>query len=811
MEQAHEFILRYNQITLTDLPKVGGKNASLGEMFKNLHSQGILIPDGFAVTSDAYWFFLNENNLHDKLEKELNKLDTTDFKNLAEVSLAAHKLIEGGLMPGLLKQSITAAYTDLCEQAGQLLKVAVRSSATAEDLPGASFAGQQETYLNISGPESVVNAYKLCLASLFTERAIKYRFDQGFKHMDVALSVGVQQMVRSDAGCSGVLFTLEPESGFKDVVVVNGIWGLGENIVQGTVDPDEFIVFKPALLHQKKSIISKKLGGKLKTMIYTDHLNHHPASNITNVATPVEKQNQFILTDEEVEQLAKWALIIEKHYKCAMDIEWAKDGFTSKIYIVQARPETVHSNKTDPHLIYSYALKEKGTVLTKGIALGSKIATGHAKILKDPKDAAELQQGDILITDITNPDWDPIMKKAAAIVTNKGGRTSHAAIVAREMGVVAVVGTGNATTVIQDGQTITVSCAEGKNGVIYDGILPWEKTIIDTSKITLPETQVMFILADPDKAFQHAALPNNGIGLMRMEFVVSNTIKIHPMALLKFDELTDREAKQKIEELTHLYSHKPDYFIDLLSQAVATVAAAFYPKDVIVRMSDFKSNEYANLIGGKQFEPEEENPMIGFRGASRYYSPLYKDGFRLECEAMKIVRNEMGFTNVKLMIPFCRTVEEGKKVVGLMAEYGLKRGDQNLEIYTMIEIPSNVLLAEEFADVFDGFSIGSNDLTQLTLGLDRDSTLVSPLFNENNPAVLKLISQVIRAARKKGTKIGLCGQAPSDFPEFAMFLVREGINSISFNPDALIRGIENIKIAEAEIRDGEPKNRLAIE
>lgn len=811
MNKKHEFILRYDEISISDLAKVGGKNASLGEMFQKLQSEGILIPDGFAVTSGAYWFYLNENNILEKLTAELEKLDTVEFKNLGEISKAARQLIMNGKTPVMLQESIAAAYADLCARTDEEVRVAVRSSATAEDLPGASFAGQQETYLNINGAESVINAYKMCLSSLFTERAIKYRFDNGFKHMDVALSVGVQQMVRSDIGSSGVIFTLEPETGFRDVVVVNGIWGLGENIVQGAVDPDEFIVFKPTLLQKKKSIISKKLGRKLKTMIYTDHLDHDPRASITNIATPDAKQFQFVLSNSEVEQLARWAVIIEKHYKCPMDIEWAKDGITSHMYIVQARPETVHANKTDAHLLYSYELKEKGKQLASGIALGSKIAAGRAKLIHDAKDSAQLNEGDILITDITNPDWDPIMKKAGAILTNKGGRTSHAAIVARELGVVAVVGTGNATETVQDGQMITVSCAEGKKGIIYDGHLQWNKTEIDTSKVTLPNTQVMFILADPGKAFQLAALPNNGVGLMRMEFVVNDVIKVHPMALVKFDSIKDKEAKTEIEKLTRSYIRKEDYFIDLLSQAVATVAAAFYPKDVIVRMSDFKSNEYANLIGGKQFEPEEENPMIGFRGASRYYSPLYKEGFKLECEAMKIVRDEMGFTNVKLMIPFCRTVEEGKKVVDLMAEYGLKRGDNGLEIYTMIEIPSNVLLAEEFAEVFDGFSIGSNDLTQLTLGLDRDSTLVSSLFNENNPAVLKLISSVIASAKKTKTKIGLCGQAPSDFPEFAAFLVRAGINSISFNPDALISGIENIKAAEADQRGSLIADMIAIE
>ena len=796
MTKTEKYILPYNQVSMQDLREVGGKNASLGEMYKNLASKGILIPDGFAVTSTAYWNVLDENNIREKLAQKLDELDTKNFSNLREVSKAARELIIGATIPKKLETEIKRAYRNLCIDAPDPCRVAVRSSATAEDLPTASFAGQQETYLNISGDQAVLDSYKMCISSLFTERAIKYRFDNGFKHMEVALSVGVQQMVRSDMGCSGVLFTLEPETGFKDVIVINGNWGLGENVVQGIVDPDEIIIFKPSLVKKKKSIISKKMGSKLKTMIYTDQMNHHPIATTTNIDTPLEKQNKFVLNDNEVEQLASWAMIIERHYKMAMDIEWAKDGLTNKIYIVQARPETVHSSKKDANLIYTYEIKERGIVLTTGTALGTKITSGRARILKSPKDADQLQEGEILVTDITNPDWDPIMKKAGAIITNKGGRTSHAAIVARELSVVAVVGTGNATEVIKDGQKITVSCAEGKKGVIYDGEMAWSKKVIDTKLITLPKTEVMFILADPDKAFQHAALPNNGVGLMRIEFVVSNTIKIHPMALVKFDELKDADVKVEIEKLTINYKNKTDYFVDQLSQAIATIAAAFYPKEVIVRMSDFKTNEYRNLIGGKQFEPEEENPMLGFRGASRYYSPLYKEGFELECEAIKIVRNEMGLKNVKVMIPFCRTVEEGKKVVEQMAEFGLKRGENNLEIYVMVEIPSNVILADKFAEVFDGFSIGSNDLTQLTLGLDRDSALISSHFNENNPAVKILISQVIKVAKEKGKKIGLCGQAPSDFPEFATFLVEQHIDSISFNPDALISGIANIKDAE---------------
>lgn len=796
---------KFDSLSSEDLPLVGGKNASLGEMIKKLSSEGINVPDGFAVTVHAYWDYLIENKIRDKIANLLTQLDLVNFKNLKEISNECKTLILKGEIPEDIKNVILDAYHELSGDPLSPIGVAVRSSATAEDLPTASFAGQQESFLNITGDEQILIACKKCYASLFNERAIKYRIDNGFQHMTVALSIGIQEMVRSDYGCSGVAFTLEPETGFSNVIVIDGIWGLGENIVQGTVDPDEFIVFKPTLLSKKRSIISKKTGKKQLTMIYSDNLDHQSGNTTTNIQTTEDKSRSYVLTDEEVEKLARWCLKIEQHYGVAMDIEWAKDGFNDELYIVQARPETVHSIKEDPHIIYSWELKEKGKLLTNGISLGGKISAGRARILETPADADKLQEGEVLVTDITNPDWDPIMKKAAAIVTNKGGRTSHAAIVARELGIVAVVGTGDATETIKDGQEVTVSCAE-KTGQVFDGVLKWKKSVFDTRAIKLPQTQVMFILADPDKAFKYSFLPNNGVGLMRMEFVVNDHIRIHPMALAHFDQLKDPEARSTIEVLTRDYPNKTDYFIDKLSQAVATVAAAFYPKEVIVRMSDFKSNEYANLLGGKQFEPVEENPMIGFRGASRYYSPLYKDGFKLECEAMKIVRNQMGFTNVKLMIPFCRTVEEGKKVVEIMAGNGLVRGENGLEIYTMIEIPSNVILAKEFAEVFDGFSIGSNDLTQLTLGLDRDSELVSPLFSEKNEAVTKLISQVIQSAKKTGTKIGLCGQAPSDFPEFAQFLVQEGIDSISFNADALVKGIENILVAERLNKKTEDSN-----
>jgi pyruvate,water dikinase len=620
----------------------------------------------------------------------------------------------------------------------------------------------------------------------------------GFTGIDVAISVGVQQMVRSDKASSGVVFTIDPDSGFENGIIINSGWGLGENIVQGRVTPDEWTVFKPTLFAEKLNpILKSNCGRKEYTMLYVENAEGASAEKtIANIDTPSEKQNEFSLTNTEVIQLAQWCYKIEQHYGKAMDIEWAKDGLNNQLYIVQARPETVHG-KEKKKVREIFTLKEKGKLLAKGIALGDKIATGKARIIFHPQDGDQLQKGEILVTDITNPDWDPVLKKAAGIITNKGGRTSHAAIVARELGTVAVVGCGNATETIKNGQEITVSCAEGKEGNVYDGILQWDISEQDYSLLPMPKTAPMFILADPDRAFEMSNYPNNGVGLLRLEFAISNSIRIHPLALIEPEKVTDEKTKTEIQELTKDYVDGKSYFIDKLAKAVSTVAAAFYPKDVIVRMSDFKSNEYANLIGGKYFEPLEENPMLGLRGASRYYSDFYRKGFVLECEAMKKVRNEMGMSNVKLMIPFCRTIEEGEKVIAEMAANGLTQKENGLEIYVMIEIPSNVLLADEFAKLFDGFSIGSNDLTQLTLGLDRDSALVSYLFNEENPAVKGLIKETIRAAKRNNIKVGLCGQAPSDIPAFAKFLVDEGIDSISFNPDALIKGIENMNKAES--------------
>lgn len=789
------YIKRFSETGIEDIASVGGKNASLGEMYNKLSGKGIRVPNGFATTAFAFSKFLEVNDLNAELGQLLASLDRKDYSNLDEISDKARVLILNAKIPVKISEEIIQHYHDLC--GGTPLEVAVRSSATAEDLPTASFAGQHESYLNIKGDAAVLEAVHKCFASLYTARAIKYREDNGFAHEKVLLSAGVQKMVRSDMACSGVGFTLEPESGFSDVIHLAGVWGLGENIVQGVVTPDEYYIFKPTLRIGKNPVIQKKLGSKLLMMIYADDKTNN---STINIETPEEKRIQYILSNEEAIQLANWALVIEEHYQTAMDVEWAKDGITHELFIIQARPETVHSQK-NAAVIEEYELKEKGTVLTSGNAIGKKIATGIARILQSPEDASKLNEREIVVTDITSPDWDPILKKASAIITNKGGRTSHASIVAREQGVPAVVGCKDATTAVKDGQMITASCGEGSTGYVYDGRLNFLKSEVDVSKIKRPDfTKVMLILADPDKAFQASFYPNDGVGLLRLEFIITHFIQAHPMALVNFDLLKDEAARQKIINLTQGYADKKDFFVDKLSQGVATIAAAFYPKEVIVRMSDFKTNEYANLIGGKQFEPEEENPMLGFRGASRYYSDLYKEGYKLECAAIKKVREEMGLTNVKVMIPFCRTIEEGKKVIQITEEFGLSRKeDSSLEIYVMAEIPSNVLLAEDFAELFDGFSIGSNDLTQLTLGIDRDSTLISNIFSEQNEASRKMISMMISKAKACHRHIGLCGQVPSDFPEFAQFLVQEGISSISFNADALLKGIENINKAERSL------------
>lgn len=787
-------IKKFSEVGIKDIAIVGGKNASLGEMFNHLLSKGVRVPNGFATTSAAFWEYLKENNIQIALEDLLSQLDRTDYYNLNSIGKQARNLILSGEFTAAFQAEIKAAYRILCNDAS--CATAVRSSATAEDLPDASFAGQHDTFLNVSGEKALLNAIKKCFASLYTDRAIKYREDKGFLHHTIALSVGVQFMVRADKGCSGVGFTLEPESGFENLIVLAGVWGLGENIVQGTVSPDEFYVFKPMLRQKKYPILQKKLGDKKLTMIYADSSDR---KKVKNIPTLSRKQKQYVLSDEEIITLAQWAQFIEDHYKKPMDIEWAKDGISGELFITQARPETVHhSRNKNIHIIYK--LLEKNKPLAQGNAVGSKIAVGKARLLKSPKQVDQITPDTIILTDTITPDWDPLLKQVTGIITNKGGRTSHAAIVARELGVPAIVGCGNATSTIKDGETLTISCAEGKTGYIYAGSCPFEKEEIDFSSIQMPKTEVKMILADPENAFQLSFYPNDGIGLLRMEFIITHLVRVHPMALVRFDSLKDAAVKKEISDITASYAVRIDYFIDKLSQGIATIAAAFYPKEVIVRLSDFKTNEYANLIGGKDFEPHEENPMLGFRGASRYYSELYRDGFALECKAIKRVRGEMGLNNLKVMVPFCRTINEGKKVLAAMKQNGLIQGQNGLEVYTMIEIPSNVILAEQFAEIFEGFSIGSNDLTQLTLGIDRDSELMGQLFDENDEAAKQMISMAIRSARNTKTKIGLCGQAPSDFPEFANFLVEEGIDSISFNPDALLQGIENINIAEKALK-----------
>jgi pyruvate, water dikinase len=797
----HTYTKPFAAIGIADLPHVGGKNASLGEMYSSLHTQGVRVPGGYAVTANGYWRFLDYNNLRPTLEKLLGELDTTHFSNLSEIGAKAREIMGKGQFPEDLKIDILQAHRHLLKEEGtETISFAIRSSATAEDLPEASFAGQQETFLNVQGEENLIRACHRCYASLFTDRAIKYRTDHGFDHMHVALSIGVQTMIRADLACSGVLFTIDPDSGNDQVVLISGAWGLGENVVQGNVNTDEFLVFKQALKTGHFPIISHKMGSKEKTMVYAPQAEAtltRPEEAVMNLPTSLEKQREFILSNEEIIQLAKWGLIIETHYKQRMDIEWAKDGLDGKLYIVQARPETVHQRKKATSF-RTYTILEKGEKLCEGAGIGQKIVSGLARRLDSPKDIDKLQFGEILVTERTDPDWDPILKKASAIVTNQGGRTSHAAIVARELGAIAVIGTGNGTQTIQDGERITVSTATGNTGFVYRGALKWEEKEVDLSNLPKTKTKAMLILAHPDEAFRLAALPCDGVGLMRMEFIVSNAIGIHPMALRHMDRVTNAEVKAQIEAMTLYYPDKAEYFVDKLAEATAKMAAAFYPRDVVVRMSDFKSNEYANLLGGHDFEPEEENPMIGFRGASRYYHPLYKDAFELECRAMKKVRDTMGLTNVKLMIPFCRTLTEAEKVIETMKEFGLSRGKNGLHLFMMIEIPSNALLAEEFAQHFDGFSIGSNDLTQLTLGADRDSTLLMDTFSPFDPAVMQLIQLTLEKAKRTGTYTGLCGQAPSDYAEYAKFLVDLGIDSISFNPDALIKGIEHIALAETD-------------
>ena len=794
-----ELIYSFEEIDSNKVEEVGGKNASLGEMFGELNGKGVLVPDGFATTSHCYRSYLEANEIRGKISELLSSLDETDHDQLEQTGQNIRKLILDAEIPDEVQKAMGQAYGDLKERVPKLKSMAVRSSATAEDLPDASFAGQHDTFLNIEGKEELLAAWKKCVASLFTDRAIKYREEHGFDHMKVSLSVGVQQMVRSDKASSGVAFTIDPDSGFEGVIFVNGAWGLGENVVQGTVMADEFYMFKKALREDKLAIINRKTGSKKRMMIFSDDGDGKVKTK--NVDTPEEKRKIPVLTDKELAKLGKWCLEIEDHYEKPMDIEWAVDGDSDELYIVQARPETVHSTKKEKSSFVKYDIETGDKeALISATGIGNKVAAGKVKILESPDEAGKINEGDVLVTEITNPDWDPVMKKASAIITNSGGRTSHAAIVARELGAVAVVGSGNATEILEDEQQVTVTTAKGNNGLVYDGILEWEEKDIDLEKMGNPDTKVMMILANPLSAFNNAMYPVDGVGLVRLEFVINSSIKTHPMALVRFDDIDDDKTKEEIENLTLGYEDKKKYFTDKLSWAVATIAAAFYPRPVIVRMSDFKTNEYSNLIGGEQFEPKEENPMVGFRGASRYYDDRYRMGFALECEAMRVVRDDMGLSNVKLMIPFCRTIKEGERVIDEMADNGLKRGENDLEVYMMTEIPGNVLMIDDFAQIFDGFSIGSNDLTQLTLGIDRDSEIISELFDERDPGVKKSIADAIGSARKNKKEIGLCGQAPSDFPDFAQFLVENKIDSISFNPDAIAKGMENILKAEKKIK-----------
>ncbi len=795
-----KYICWLEDLNSGDVALVGGKNASLGEMIASLQQEGISVPGGFATTASAYREFLHANKLEEKIAGLLEDLNKGN-KSLAKTGQAIRRLINRGQFPEAVSEAISMAYRLLCERyQSDEVDVAVRSSATAEDLPEASFAGQQETYLNIAGAEELLEACRRCYASLFTDRAISYRNEKGFEHMKVALSVGVQKMVRSDRAGSGVMFSIDTETGFPDVVVINAAWGLGDNVVQGIVNPDEYLIFKPFLDRPDLvPVVGKSLGSKEKKMVYASGGGH----KTKNVDTSARERFSYVLDDEELLQLARWAVAIEKHYQKPMDMEWAKDGESGELFIVQARPETVQSSKGSAKL-RTYSLKEEGTALVRGLAIGSAIAVGEVQVIENPDRIEQFKAGQILVTTMTDPDWVPAMKKAAGIITDRGGRTSHAAIVSRELGIPAIVGTETATEELSDGQSITLCCAEGDQGVVYEGKLVYEKEEIELDRMPRTRTQVLLNIASPAAAFRWWRLPVEGIGLARMEFIINNIIKVHPLALLKFDTLQDGKVKKQIAALTRGYQKKTDYFIDHLTRGIGRIAASRYPDPVIVRMSDFKTNEYANLIGGREFEPEEDNPMLGVRGAARYYSEKYREAFALECQALKKIREELGFDNVILMIPFCRTLMEADKVLKLLSRNGLVRGEKGLQVYVMAEVPSNIILAEEFAKRFDGFSIGSNDLTQLVLGVDRDQEELASLFDERDEAVKEMIAHLIKVARRAGTKVGICGQAPSDFPEFAEFLVREGIDSISLNPDSVIKVRQRVAKTEEEMSHADP-------
>ncbi|MHB1780365.1 phosphoenolpyruvate synthase [Acidithiobacillus sp.] len=799
------YIRFFKDIRIEDVPLVGGKNASLGEMYRELSPQGVKVPNGFAITGEAYRYLLDQAGAWPALHAALDGLDPTNVTDLAKRGARAREIIYSAPLPADLQTEILMAYAELRKEYGEALSVAVRSSATAEDLPTASFAGQQDTYLNISGEAALLDACRRCFASLFTDRAIHYRIDQGFDHFKVALSIGIMKMVRSDKATSGVMFSLDTETGFRDVVFITASWGLGENVVQGTVDPDEFYVFKPAFLRGKKAVLRRVLGSKKIKMIYTEGDTRH---STRNVATHRHEQESFCLSDADVLTLADYAIKVEQHYNQKMhasrpmDMEWAKDGTDGQLYMVQARPETVASQKQG-QVLEEYILNGQGTVLVQGRAVGGKIASGLVHIISDVKHLAAFKPGEILVADTTTPDWEPIMKEAAAIVTNRGGRTCHAAIIARELGIPAVVGTDHATTTLKDGDSVTISCARGDIGNVYAGTLPFTVRHTDLATLPRPVTEIMINLGNPEIAFQTSMLPNDGIGLARMEFIINSVIKAHPMALLHPEQVEDAHERKALAALTQGYVQPADFFVERLSEGIGTIAAAFYPKPVVVRMSDFKSNEYAALLGGRCFEPEEDNPMLGFRGASRYAHPAYAEGFRLECLAMKRVREEMGLDNVILMLPFVRRVKEADDVLAKMAEFGLRRGENGLQVYAMCEIPNNVILIDQFAKRFDGFSIGSNDLTQLTLGVDRDSAIVAFDYDERDDGVKEMIRLAVEGCARNGIHSGLCGQAPSDYPEMAEFLVQIGIQSMSLNPDTVLA-------TTLHVLDVEKKRRGAV-
>ena len=797
-DMTRRYIRFFDEIGIEDVPLVGGKNASLGEMYRNLSSQGVQVPNGFAITAEAYHHVLEQARALGPLHEALDDLPASNVEELARRGRRAREIVYGAILPEDLRAEILEAYRVLRQQYGETISVAVRSSATAEDLPTASFAGQQETYLNITGESSLLEACKRCFASLFTDRSIHYRIDHGFDHFKVGLSIGVMKMVRADVSASGVIFTLDTETGFRDVVLVTGSYGLGENVVQGTVEPDEFMVFKPTFERGARAVLRRTLGSKRLKMVYRDGGTREATRNL---ATSAAEQERFCIADEDVLTLAEYAIKIEQHYSrkaghpVPMDIEWAKDGVDGPLYIVQARPETVAANKGST-VLEEYFIKSAAKPLVTGRAVGTRVGSGPARVIPSAAQIAHFKPGEVLVTDITTPDWEPVMKQAAAIVTNRGGRTCHAAIVAREFGIPAVVGCEDATQRVASGETVTVSCAEGDTGRVYRGSVPFEVRRTDVATIERPQTKVMLIVGNPETAFQTSFLPNDGVGLARMEFVITEYIKAHPMALLHPEKIGDEAERRAIAELTRNSSSGAAYFIQRLAEGIGTIAAAFYPKPVIVRMSDFKTNEYAGLLGGRWFETREANPMLGFRGASRYAHPAYAEGFALECAAMKRARETLGLTNIKLMIPFCRRVEEGAQVVQRMRELGLERGSNDLEIYVMCEIPNNVLLIDEFSRLFDGFSIGSNDLAQLTLGVDRDSELVAFDFDERDPGVLQMIRLAIEGCRRNNRHSGLCGQAPSDFPEVAEYLVRQRIDSISLNPDVIVK--TTLRILELE-------------